>query len=233
VPASRKWIEADAYVFDIDGTLLNAYGGAHYNSFHSALQKHFGLQCKIDGVPLHGNTDTGILRAVLAREGVAAAEFDAKRAAIFAEMCEEVEKNREQVRSELCPGIARLLQHLRQRKRLLGLATGNLERIGWIKVETAGVRDYFSFGAFSDGHETRADIFRDALNEVRKRLGDAAVVCFVGDTIHDVTAAQASGAPVIAVATGIFSFEQLAESQPDVCVRSCEDLLEHIPAEPS
>ena len=31
MPAEKKWIEADAYVFDIDGTLLNAFGGAHYN----------------------------------------------------------------------------------------------------------------------------------------------------------------------------------------------------------
>jgi phosphoglycolate phosphatase len=229
VPASRKWIEADAYVFDIDGTLLNAFGGAHYNSFHSALQKHFGLQCKIDGVPLHGNTDTGILRAVLAREGVAPAEFDAKREAVFAEMCDEVEKNRAQVRSELCPGIGQLLARLREADKLLGLATGNLERIGWIKVEAAGVREYFSFGAFSDGHETRVDIFRDAIRQVKQRLGGSAVTCFVGDTIHDVTAAQAAGAPIIAVATGIFTSQELAEQQPDVCVKSCEDLLVHIP----
>lgn len=225
MPASRKWIEADAYIFDVDGTLLHAYGGAHYNSFHAALQKHFGLTCKIDGVPLHGNTDTGILRAVLAREGVAATEFDAKREAVFAEMCDEVEKNRGQVRSELCPGIAQLLEQLQRRGKLLGLATGNLERIGWIKVEAAGVRDRFSFGAFSDGHETRIDIFRDAMEQAQRRLGPSASVCFVGDTVHDVTAAQALNAPVIAIATGIFTIEQLAELRPDVCVTSCDELL--------
>src|SRR5437868_13820779 len=89
-----NWIDADAYVFDIDGTLLNAYGGAHYNAFHSALKEHFGLECKIDGVPLHGNTDTGILRAVLAREGIDREDFHRKRAAVFSHMCDEVERNR-------------------------------------------------------------------------------------------------------------------------------------------
>jgi phosphoglycolate phosphatase len=229
VSASRKWIEADAYVFDIDGTLLHAYGGAHYNSFHFVLEKHFGLTCKIDGVPLHGNTDTGILRAVLAREGVAAEQFDLKREAVFTEMCDEVEKNRDQVRSELCPGITQLLAELKRRGKLLGLATGNLERIGWIKVESAGVRDYFTFGAFSDGHENRTEIFRDAMDRARKQIGSSASVCFVGDTVHDVTAAKALNAPVIAVATGIFTVEQLTDLRPDVCVRSCEDLLAHIP----
>lgn len=225
MPESRKWIEADAYVFDIDGTLLNAYGGAHYNAFHSALKEHFGLECKIDGVPLHGNTDTGILRAVLAREGFQDSHFDAKRQAMFSHMCAEVEENRHLVRAEICPGIAELLEHLKHRKKLLGVATGNLERIGWIKIEAAGLRDYFSFGAFSDYHETREDIFRDAISRIRGVLGKDAATCFVGDTPHDIDAARKLSVPVIAVATGIFSAEQLAEHTPDVCLTNCQDLL--------
>src|SRR5207248_8442220 len=107
---------------------------------HSALKKHFDLDCKIDGVPLHGNTDTGILRAVLAREGVPNQDFDSRRDAVFSHMCTEVERNRHQVRSEVCPGIAQLLEHLDARKKLLGIASGNLERIGWLKVEVDGLR---------------------------------------------------------------------------------------------
>jgi phosphoglycolate phosphatase len=224
VSGSRKWIEADAYVFDIDGTLLNAHGGAHYNAFHSALKEHFGLECKIDGVSLHGNTDTGILRAVLAREGFQDSHFDAKRHAIFSHMCAEVEQNRHLVRAEICPGIPELLEHLKGRKKLLGVATGNLERIGWIKIETAGLRDYFTFGAFSDHHETREDIFRDAISRVRSVLGTDATTCFVGDTPHDIDAAHKLGLPVIAVATGIFSAEQLAKHGPDLCLTSCGDI---------
>lgn len=225
MPVVNKWIEADAYVFDIDGTLLHAYGGAHYNAFHSALKKHFDLDCKIDGVPLHGNTDTGILRAVLAREGLTNGQFDTKRVAVFDHMCEDVERNRHHVRSELCPGIMELLDHLRQRNKLLGVATGNLERIGWIKIEAAGLREYFSLGAFSDHHETRQDIFRDALSRVRSVLGEDAETCFIGDTPHDVMAARAVEAKVIAVATGIHDAATLQACGPDVCVGSCTEIL--------
>jgi phosphoglycolate phosphatase len=226
VSAPAKWIEADAYVFDIDGTLLNAHGGAHYNAFHSALEKHFGLTCKIDGVQLHGNTDIGILRAVLEREGIAGEVFDAKRPVALAQMCAEVERNKHLVRAELCPGIAELIKLLYRNGKLLGLATGNLERIGWIKVEAAGLREYFSFGAFSDRHETRTDIFREAMTLARKDLGANAPICFIGDTPFDVQAARDLGAPVIAVATGIYTAEQLASYQPDVCLNDCS----HLPA---
>src|SRR3954452_22281080 len=130
-----NWINTDAYLFDIDGTLLNAYGGAHYNAFHSALKKSFNLDCKIDGVPMHGSTDIGILRAVLAREGLNNGELETKLSETLEHMCDEVERNRTQVEATVCPGIVELLRNLGTRNKLLGVASGNLERIGWIKIE--------------------------------------------------------------------------------------------------
>ena len=107
-----NWVDADAYLFDIDGTLLNAYGGAHYNAFHSALRHSFNLICKIDGVPLHGNTDIGILRAVLRREGLTDADFDRHRAAVLEHMCQQVQLNRAQIRAEVCPAVEELVSFL-------------------------------------------------------------------------------------------------------------------------
>jgi phosphoglycolate phosphatase len=228
VPAVN-WIDADAYLFDIDGTLLNAYGGAHYNAFHSALKNSFNLDCKIDGVQLHGNTDIGILRAVLAREGLNNGELEAKLSETLEHMCDEVEKNRGQLSAIVCPGIPKLIEALRVQEKLLGVASGNLERIGWLKVEAGNLRKYFSFGAFADHHEKREDIFRNGVAEVKRRLGASATVCIVGDTPFDINAARAAGIPVIAVATGIYTLEQLTEHAPDICVACCTDLLPFIP----
>jgi phosphoglycolate phosphatase len=220
-----NWIDADAYLFDIDGTLLNAYGGAHYNAFHSALKHGFNLDCKIDGVPLHGNTDIGILRAVLRREGLTDADFDRQRTSVLEHMCQQVELNRAQIRAEVCPAIKELVSSLKARGKLLGVASGNLAKIGWLKLDAGGLRDYFSFGAFSDDWETREDIFRSGVAQVKRRLGPNATVCVVGDTPSDIEAAKAIGLPVIAVATGIYTQEQLQLHLPDVCVGSCEEIM--------
>lgn len=223
--SAERWIEADAYVFDIDGTLLNATGGAHYNAFHSALEKVFGLTCKIDGVPLHGNTDIGILRAVLEREGITGQAVDQKLPAMLRHMCSEVERNRAQLRSTICPGIAELVHRLAVAGKLLGVASGNLESIGWIKVEAAGLRQYFRFGAFSDHYEHREDIFRHAMQLVTKELGEKALTCIVGDTPADIKAAKAVGVPVIVAATGIYSKTELEQHGPDLAVQDCTELL--------
>lgn len=223
--SAERWIEADAYIFDIDGTLLNATGGAHYNAFHSALREIFGLTCKIDGVPLHGSTDIGILRAVLEREGITGEAVDQNLPAMLRHMCSEVERNRAQLHSAICPGIAELVHQLSVGGKLLGVASGNLETIGWIKVEAAGLRQYFRFGAFSDHHEQREDIFRHALQLVKDELGEDALTCIIGDTPADIKAAKAVGAPVIVAATGIYSKAELEQYGPHLAVKDCTELL--------
>ena len=225
----NDWIEADAYLFDIDGTLLNAYGGAHYNAFHSAMKHCFNLTCKIDGIPLHGNTDIGILRAVVLREGLTGADFDTHRAALLDHMCAQVDLNHAQIRAEVCPSIPDLIALLVAKGKLLGVASGNLERIGWLKLDAAGLRRNFAFGVFSDHCETREDIFRAGVAEVQKRLGPHATTCVIGDTPSDISAAKAAGIPVIAVATGIYSQEELLQHAPDICVDSCVQLIAHTP----
>src|SRR4051812_15594351 len=62
-------LDADAFFFDIDGTLLNTKDLIHYRALNSAMQTAYGVNTTIDGVAYHGMTDLGILRAALERVG--------------------------------------------------------------------------------------------------------------------------------------------------------------------
>lgn len=219
------WKAADAYLFDIDGTLLNSRDPIHYFAFHHAVRDVFGLEAKIDGVPVHGNTDIGILRAVLRRHGFADPEIDARMPQMIQQMCAEVQCNAGQMRPELCPSIYELISGLQAEGKLLGAASGNLEPIGWLKLEKAGLKHMFSLGSFCFPRELRLDIFRHGLDLVRQRLGSNASVHVVGDTPADITAAKAVGVPVIAVATGIYKFEDLLAREPDACFGCGTDML--------
>jgi phosphoglycolate phosphatase-like HAD superfamily hydrolase len=219
------WSQADAYLFDIDGTLLNTRDGVHYYAFRNALRALFGIEGTIDGVPVHGNTDLGILRAVLARAGVPGEEFERRLPELMRHMCDEVLRNAAGIRVELCPSIRELLEWLQQRGKLMGIVSGNLAPIGWTKLEAAGLRHYFAFGSFSDQREQREAIFGHGIAEARRRLGDQATVCIFGDTPSDIAAARAVGAPIVAVATGIFARDQLSLLGPALCVGCCTELL--------
>ena len=220
-----RWNAADAYLFDIDGTLLNSRDAVHYFAFHNAVRAVLGIEASVDGVPVHGNTDVGILRAVLQRAGMKDAAIDANMAKIVAEMCAEVERNHEQLRPELCPSILEIISLLQAQGKLLGAASGNLEPIGWLKLEKAGLRPKFAFGSFSFPRESRTDIFRHGIELARQKLGKQATVMVVGDTPSDIQAARAAGVPVITLATGIFSFDELKSHNPDACFGCGTDLL--------
>jgi phosphoglycolate phosphatase len=225
-PATNfDWRAADAYLFDIDGTLLNTRDGVHYYSFRNVLKNIFGIDASLEGVPVHGNTDVGILRAVIRRAGISDASFEEKLPLIVQQMSDEVESKSANIRADLCPSIPELLDSLRTSGKLLGIVTGNFERIGWAKLAATNLKQYFSFGSFSNQNELRTDIFVAAQREAQRRLGSKVKTHVVGDTPSDIAAARQAGLPIISVATGIYPFRDLSALQPDLCVPCCTDLL--------
>jgi phosphoglycolate phosphatase-like HAD superfamily hydrolase len=145
-----RWLSFDAYVFDIDGTLLNSRDLVHYRAFQTALMEVYGSTRDVSEVPVHGNTDIGILRATARLAGVDDATFEQHLPEALQCMRRSAHANAIDFRVRVCPAIPRLLETLRRRGKLLGVATGNLEEIGWPKLAAGGLKQYFHFGSFSD-----------------------------------------------------------------------------------
>lgn len=220
-----RWKEADAYLFDIDGTLLLSRDRIHRNAMHRAMLEVYGLDTTIDGIAYHGKTDRGILRAALERGGIAPAVIDQDLAEALEVMRRDAAEKAKDFHPNVLPGVVEVLELLRAEGKLMGVSSGNLESIGWFKLTAAGLRDFFEFGCFADNCELREHVFREAMDEVRRRMGAEASVCFVGDTPDDVRAARCVGAQVIAVGTGIFKVEDLSALGADATLASCVELL--------
>jgi phosphoglycolate phosphatase len=224
-PNGFCWYSDDAYLFDIDGTLLRCYDRTHRYALHRAMRDVYGVETTIDGIAYHGKTDLGILRAALERVGVTSAVIDDRMAEALAVTRRHAADNANLFTPTIMPGIPEILESLRSHGKLLGICSGNLESIGWVKVRAAGLVDYFEFGCFADYYELRECVFENGLREVRRLHGPESTVCFVGDTPEDVRAARAVGAHIIAVGTGVYPVAELAAQQPDACISSCAELL--------
>jgi phosphoglycolate phosphatase len=219
------WDRQDAYLFDIDGTLLRSRDRVHFDSMATSVRRVTGFEVNLAGITLHGNTDTAILREACARAAIPSAVIEPSIEAILEAMGQNVLERRQELDPLVMPGVRETLEHLAGTGALLGVATGNLEMIGWIKIEAAGLREWFRFGGFSDHFPVRSDLVGHAAEKARELAGGTARICVVGDTPRDIEAARANHLPVIAVATGHFSFDQLLEFGPQVCATSLEDLL--------
>ncbi len=209
---SRAWDSYDAYLFDIDGTLLHAKDAVHYFAFCHVLTNVAGRPVDILGLPVQGKIDPGILRDAFARAGVPEEVWRPQLPQILDGMAAHVEANTADFRIEVLPGVREVLRHLRGRGALLGVGTGNLERIGWAKLTACGLREFFHFGGFSNGYEERGAMIAGAAAQARALTRPDAAVLVIGDTLGDIEAARFAGLDVLAVATGIFSAEELAQA---------------------
>ena len=222
---SRAWDAYDAYLFDIDGTLLTCTDAVHYFAFCAVLEELARRPLGLEGVVAHGNTDIGILRDALARAQVPDSEWRPRLPWIRRFMADYVEQRRGEIRARALPGVIEVLQRLQSRGAVLAVATGNLERIGQLKLKACGLLDYFQFGGYSDAFEYRSDVVGAAVERIGSVAGTEATVCVVGDTPADVLAARDHGLDVIAVSTGIYTADQLLAAAPGACVNSLTDLL--------
>jgi phosphoglycolate phosphatase-like HAD superfamily hydrolase len=119
-----------------------------------------------------------------------------------------------------------VLERLTRRGILLGLVTGNLTKIGWRKLERAGLRQYFRFGAFGEMASTRAGLARIAMRDARRAgwVDNKAPVSLIGDAPADILAARANRIASISVKTGITPPEELKALAPDYLLKDLREL---------
>jgi phosphoglycolate phosphatase-like HAD superfamily hydrolase len=124
------------------------------------------------------------------------------------------------LRGKVCPGVRGTLLRLARRQAVVGLVTGNLSRIAWKKMERAGLKENFRFGAFAEHGSTRAQLIRRAVRQARREgwIGRGALITMVGDHPNDILAAREAGVRSLAVGTGVVGLEDLALHKPDLLV---------------
>jgi len=219
--------ESSALVlFDIDGTLLRRAGPHHRDALVDAVRAVTGIETTTDGVPVHGMLDPDILREMMRNAGQSVGFIRRHLPAIMQQAQTIYVRRCPDLRKKTCPGVRRVLYGLKRRGVPVGLVTGNLARIGWKKMERAGLRHYFRFGAFAGTAPDRAALARNAIGYARGRKwidGDARI-SLIGDAPSDILAARANGIQSIGVHTGISTREELAALGPDVLLEDLRGL---------
>jgi phosphoglycolate phosphatase len=217
----------DALVlFDIDGTLIRRAGPHHRQALVEAIRRTLGVETTTDGVPVAGMLDREILTTMMLRAGLRPGKIRAAMPAIVQRAQSIYVRTSPNLERKVCPGVRHVLGRLSRRGVVIGLVTGNLSRIGWRKVERAGLRHYFRFGAFAELARDRAGLVRIAIRHARVRgwIGRQASISLIGDHPNDVRAAQANGIRAVAVGTGLVSLEELRAHSPQVAIPDLRSL---------
>ena len=213
-------------LFDIDGTLVRRAGPHHRQALVYGVRRVTGLETTTEGIPVQGMLDPVILTVMMRTAGMRPAAIRESMPAILRAAERYYLRACPTLTDKHCPGVEPVLERLARRGILLRLVTGNLTRIGWRKLERAGLRRHFRYGAFGEMAKNRAGLAKIAISEARRQgwIGREAAVSLIGDAPQDIQAARANGIRAISVKTGISPVEELEALQPDELLRDLREL---------
>lgn len=215
--------------WDIDGTLLKTAKAGLY-AFEEAIEDTLHTHFDFSSIKTAGMTDYYIAHQVLYLA------YDREPA--VHEICNLIARYEQALPSHLAarqghltPSVREILTHLHHQQDYVSLLlTGNTAFGAKMKLTHYGLDSYFDFStsAFCDNCFTRTEISTQALSIVKKHFPTVASnhIYVIGDTPNDIDCGKSIGARTIAVATGMYSLEELMDYSPWWAVQSLPSPVE-------
>ncbi|WP_329583792.1 HAD family hydrolase [Streptomyces sp. NBC_01361] len=214
-------------LWDIDHTLIATHGVGR-QIFGECFEQVTGQVMK-EQAAVDGMTEPVIFRETAKLHGL-----DSDRALFESFARCSAERHQLRVaelleRGRALPGAAACLDAVAA---LPGVAqsvvTGNVRPVAEIKLGVFGLAAHiqWSYGAYGEDDDERAELVRIAIQRAGQRLGvpiAAADVLLVGDTPADVAAGLANDVPVLAVASGRTSADELREAGATIVATGLQD----------
>ena len=216
-------------LWDVDYTLIDS-NGVGRELYQTVFGEMFGRDMPQPG-SMAGRTDRAIVAEVLTLAGVddPRQHVDAFHRLMAAHAPGLADRVAE--RTRILPGAAEAMAALARldgRGVIQSLLTGNLPELARVKLSALQLTEHLdlTIGAYGDISAVRADLVQVAQAKAAARHGGdftGRYTILVGDTPSDVEAALANGASAVAVASGSFSADDLAQAGAHVVLPDLAD----------
>ena len=202
-------------LWDIDGTLMSCRDDGT-KALNELFRRWTGVERALGEIKVGTAMDSAILGSLMERFRI---PFEEKERMIteFAEILKDILDRNETKRA--LPGIKEILATLTEQENVyMGILTSNFKIGADLKLDSVGLKDYFSFGGYGDIEGEKWHAAKLAVETAEKKAGEPFAkesIYLIGDTCYDIRCARKLGVRSIAVATGWTDQETLREAQPD------------------
>ncbi len=185
-------------LFDIDGTLTVGID-LHVRAFEHVMKDLFGIDYKMRPMDYMGWVDRQIFEDLFRKNGKSLERVDEaiESAVNF------FEAGIGDTQYDRLPKVKALLNRLEEEDIGLGLVTGNIQDIAYIKLKSVGISEFFDSGGFGDEATDRKDLVPLAIDRASKIYRrEFKRIVLIGDTLADIRAGKKNGIVTIAVRHG-------------------------------
>jgi phosphoglycolate phosphatase-like HAD superfamily hydrolase len=218
-------------LWDIDHTLINTRGVGRELSalaFEQVNGCPMERQAKIDGM-----TEAVIFRETATLHGITVTRGDFERFARALTAAHHEHADRLREHGHALPGAANALAALAAEPGVVQtVLTGNVRGVAEVKLCVFGLDRHirWDLGAYGEDHDERAELVKIALTRASTVLGRTVTptsALIIGDTPADVEAGRAAGVPVIGIATGHSTADDLTTAGARTVMHDLTD-TEHL-----
>ncbi|MCF8336585.1 MAG: HAD family hydrolase [Bacteroidales bacterium] len=217
-------------LLDIDGTLIKGKFKRSSEAFYEnikmqAIKEVYKINVNIDWRIIQGKTDQQIIIDALTEANLNRYYIKQYLNKCIDTIIEKFADNLDDYYAEPLQGVKNLLDIFRAKGELIGLVTGNIEKVARMKLNKAGIMDYFEFGGFGNEDILRSKLIRNAIDKASSssKFQKKDNVYYFGDSPKDIQAAKEANVYSVAVATGVYDVNELKEHQPDILIEEYSD----------
>jgi phosphoglycolate phosphatase len=216
-------------LWDVDYTLVAA-DGLGTRLYEVVFAEMFGRELTAVA-PKAGRTDRAIIGDTLALSGIPVSEIGP----FLTSLTRAAEAGGVPGAVRPLAGAAEAIAALAAAGIRQSVLTGNIRPMAELKLERAGLRHHLDLdaGAYGDVHEVRSELVTAARAAAARAYGTefpGLRTVLIGDTPLDVAAALATGARVVAVATGSYPAADLAAAGAHVVLPDLTDTAQVVTA---
>lgn len=222
-------MDSKLLLFDIDGTLLKT-GSAGDISIRTVVSEIFKQEINLSDIAFAGRTDRLIIADIVNKYQKSQNELELNEA-IDLILTKYLRTFKQQLSInntiKLLAGVETLLEKLNEIDTFhLGIVTGNVRLGAKLKLNGAGIADYFTQGAFGDDFRNRNLLPPLAVRRSAQQYEvtyQPQNIWVIGDTIYDIQCGKVNNYKTLAVETGGNTREELEKNKPDFILKSLEN----------
>ncbi len=186
-----------AVFFDANALVLNSKDVSEYVA--ESIRNIYGIALEVSLKDYKGMTSKALARSLLLSHGVDEHEIEARLDRYIEDLPYSYYNVAWSDKVLVAAGAKELLQELKKRGIILGIVSGDAERVLRDKLKNTGISEYFDVWSSGDVYEDMAGIIKSALDAASEQGMESGKAVSVSDSARVIAAFKSAGVYTIGI----------------------------------